>query len=405
MSSQNYESGKLNSILESLFKKKASGILSLKTQVTHWHTQRSCVLVARNGALVYGELNISDIPSNKDICRTIGEKLKPNLINAALSVAIEKSPDPSSIRRLVELLTKMRVFTWEEVENLMTKKLVLILEQFVFNPGQAQWQSIDNFDLEYGADRHGISGAKIEREIELRQQKWQKYAPTIPGMDAMPVVSSEQLKKIGDRVVKNHLKSLADGKNTLLDIADRMKKDPLKVAKNYANWANNGWVSFIGTSSQSPANAVSENAKAANATSRPNVNSIAKTTEEIDNSNFPIVLSVDDSPIIQTSIKRALQQEYRVMLASKVEEALEILNEAKVELLLLDLTMPDMDGLEFCKIVRQIDKFQDLPIVMVTARDGLVNKMKGHIAGSSRYLTKPFKPDQLRKVVSEYIQK
>ena len=67
--------------------------------------------------------------------------------------------------------------------------------------------------------------------------------------------------------------------------------------------------------------------------------------------------------------------------------------------------MPDVDGLEFCKTIRAIPKFQDLPIVMVTARDGLVNKMRGRIAGTDKYITKPFEPEELRQVVSQYIKK
>ena len=410
MSSQNYESGKLNSILESLFKKKASGILSLKTQVDRWHTQRSCILIARNGALVYGNLNTSQIPSNKEICKMLGKKLKPDLINAALSVAIDKSSDPSSIRELINLLIRMRVFTWSEVEALITKKVVLILEQFLSNPGQAQWQKSNDFDLDYGEDRHGLSWAKIKTEIDLRQQKWNQYAPTIPRIDAIPVVSLEQLNQISDRNVRKHLKTSANGRNTLLDIADNMGKDPLKVAKSYVNWANNGWVSFS-TTPQASSEPVIDRAKTENKpishtvaqndqTSKP----LNSSTNTVEDSDLPIVLSVDDSPIIQTSIKRALQEDYRVLLANKATDAFKMLEDYQVELLLLDLTMPDVDGLEFCKMVRKIDKFQDLPIVMVTARDGLVNKMKGHIAGSSRYLTKPFKPEQLRQVVGEYIK-
>ena len=405
MSSQNYESGKLNSILESLFKKKASGILSLKTQVAHWHTQRSCMLIARNGALVYGDLNVSQVPSNKEICKMLGKKLKPDLINAALSVALEKAPDPSSIRELINLLTRMKVFTWSEVETLVTHKIVLILEQFLPNPGQAQWYKSNDFDLDYGEDRHGLSWAKIKAEIDLRQQHWNRYAPTIPRMDAIPVASLEQLNQISDRNVRKHLKNSADGRNTLLDIADNMGKDPLKVAKSYVNWANNGWVN-IGTIPQARLERVAVENKPISNTVELNNRALKSSNLPLDagDSNLPIVLSVDDSPIIQTSIKRALQEEYRVLLANKATDALKMLEDHQVELLLLDLTMPDVDGLEFCKIVRKIDKFQDLPIVMVTARDGLVNKMKGHIAGSSRYLTKPFKPEQLRQVVGEYIK-
>ena len=76
---------------------------------------------------------------------------------------------------------------------------------------------------------------------------------------------------------------------------------------------------------------------------------------------MPTVLSVDDSAIIQVSIKRALQENYNVLLAGKAEEALDILKEVQVELMLLDLTMADVDGLEFCKTVRAIPEFKDLP--------------------------------------------
>ena len=412
MSSQKYEAGELNTILETLFKKQKSGILSLKTQVKDWQNQRFCILILQNGALVYGEANIAKIPSNKEVCQMLGNKLKPNLINAALSVASEKITNPTSIRELIELLIKMRVFSWQEAEALIVNKVVLILEQFLPYPGEAKWQSNIDFDLSYGADKHSLNWLDIKQEIKQRQQKWQQYAPIIPNLGAIPVVTSEQLQNISDREVKKHLVGSANGSNTLLDIADKMGKDPLKVAKSYVSWANSGWVS-IGTKPTKVATQSVNNTKAKIESIQNTIHShnisvsqpVANTpiTSPKDKANLPIVLSVDDSAIIQISIKRALQEKYQVVLANKAADALEILNERPVKLMLLDLTMPDVDGLEFCKTVRQMPKFKDLPIVMVTARDGLVNKMKGHIAGTSRYLTKPFQPEQLREIVDEYI--
>ena len=374
MSLQKYESGKLSYVLESLFKKNASGVLSLKSQVPSWHNQRSCVLMLRNGALVYGELNISKIPNNQEICQMLGEKLRPNMINAALAVAKNRITNPTSVREFIELLITMRVFTWQEVEAFMITKIVVILEQFLSNPGQVNWQPNVDFDLSYGENKHCLNWLDIKQEINQRQQKWEQYAPIIPSMDGIPFVTSEQLQKIGDRNVKKHLASSANGKNTLLDIADKMGKDPLKVAKSYVNWVNNGWVSFDKIS-------------------------------ELNQKNLATVLSVDDSAIIQVSIRRALQEHYNVLLANNASDALKMLNEKSVELMLLDLTMPDVDGLEFCQKIRAIPKFRDLPIIMVTARDGLVNKMKGHIAGTNKYLTKPFEPEQLREIVGQYIKK
>jgi twitching motility two-component system response regulator PilG len=75
-----------------------------------------------------------------------------------------------------------------------------------------------------------------------------------------------------------------------------------------------------------------------------------------------------------------------------------------VALLLLDVTMPDIDGLEFCKTLRTIPKFKKLPVVMLTAKDGNINKLKGQIAGSNYYLTKPVEPEQLLAIVRRYVE-
>jgi twitching motility two-component system response regulator PilG len=412
MSAKKYESSQLSSVLDALFKQKANGILSLKTQVTSWQYQRSCILVLHNGALVYGDSKISQAPSNQELCKMLGDKLNPNLINAALSVANEKITNPKSVQELVELLTKMRVFTWEEVETFMTTKIILILERFLAYPGEAQWQVTNDFDLSYGADNHGLNWSDIQKQLTQRQQTWQSFAPAIPSMDAIPVVSEQQLQKIDNSQVKDHFRNSVDGRRNLIDIAAKMDKDPLTVAKSYLNWVNNGWVSFRKTSEVSQAvintKAPSQSIQAGIQTQENQnleVNTPTQISQPQNSQDLPIVLSVDDSPIIQTTIKRALQEQYQVLLADKAADALQILNQQPVKLLLLDLTMPDVDGLEFCQQIRKIPKFYDLPIIMVTARDGLINKMKGHIAGTSKYLTKPFKPEELREVVRQYINK
>jgi CheY-like chemotaxis protein len=397
MSAKKYNPNQLISILDSLLKKNSSGILSLKTQVSSWQQQRSCILIMRDGALVYGG---AQVPNAEEICLKIGEALKPSLIKAALSVAVERAKEPNSAVELLEMLIRMRAFTWQEVEALMNTKVLLIIEKFAAYSGEAQWHTNLDLDLSYGADRHGLNWSDLKQELKRRQQIWQDYAPQIPSMDAIPVVAPQQLRAIDNPQVRDHFIKSLDGKASLVNIAEKMGKDPIKVAKNYLNWADNGWVSFVESSLEAETVVAASMANGHEvSTSVPSPEAIAKFGQDL-----PIVLSVDDSAIIQTSIKRALQTDYNVLLANKAAEAYEILQEVKVELMLLDLTMPDMDGLEFCKTVRAMPQFRDLPIVMVTARDGLVNKMKGHIAGTSKYLTKPFKPEELREVVRQYIK-
>ena len=402
MLSKIYQSNQLISILDSLIKDNTTGVLSITTNVTFWQKQRSCVVILRDGKLIYGDTHV---PSNQELCKWLGETLKPGLIKAALSVAKEKIANPDSIVELLELLIKMRVFTWQEVEALITTKIVLILEKISRYPGEIQWERVDkldNFDLSYGQDGHGLDWSNICQKLNQRRQKWLSYATKVPSMDAIPVVTPDQLKQIDSPQVKEHFKKSVNGSNTLVDIAESMGKDPLSIAKSYFTWANKGWVSVLAIPPDRATNEeASKSSNSLTQTKEKTVNSVPASSP--DNPNLPTVLSVDDSSIVQVSIKRALKDRYNVLLADRATKALEILERHSVDLMLLALTMPDIDGLEFCRIVRQIPEFRELPIVMVTARDGLVNKMKGHIAGTSKYLTKPFSPEQLRETVEQLI--
>jgi CheY-like chemotaxis protein len=115
------------------------------------------------------------------------------------------------------------------------------------------------------------------------------------------------------------------------------------------------------------------------------------------------VLAVDDSVVMQEMIKRALGGEYRVIVAGNAVDALALIYHEKISVLLLDVSMPGIDGLEFCRTVRNLPQFRDLPIIMLTARDKLFDKVQGRLAGATEYLTKPFDANQLQQVVGKFV--
>ncbi|AFY81703.1 response regulator [Oscillatoria acuminata] len=121
------------------------------------------------------------------------------------------------------------------------------------------------------------------------------------------------------------------------------------------------------------------------------------------NSPVATILAVDDSVVMQDLVKRALAQDYRVLVADNAVDALSMIYHEQVSILLLDVSMPGIDGLELCRTVRNIPQFQELPIVMLTARDGLFDKVQGRLAGATEYLTKPFDAAQLRQVVGNFV--
>ncbi|MEO0948030.1 MAG: response regulator [Cyanobacteria bacterium J06641_5] len=118
----------------------------------------------------------------------------------------------------------------------------------------------------------------------------------------------------------------------------------------------------------------------------------------------PTILCVDDSPIARALIKRTLGKSYQIKTCSSAADALNYLHQGKgeISLMLLDLTMPDIDGLELCRMIRKTEKFKGLPIIMLTARDGMMSRMRGHLAGTTDYLAKPVKPAELIAAVAQY---
>lgn len=381
MQSKQYQALELNSVLKIFSSQNFSGVFYVETQNTAWASQRSCVLVSRNGEIVYAGLTI---PNNFELAEMLGKKFRPGLVNAALQAASDKLNNPESFREILELFIKVRVFSWEQIEKLVYKKIVLHIDRLWQHSGIIKWETTTRFDLSYGEARRGFPWSLLQQELNRRQQMWNELSGFIPSMDAVPCVSTN-IDQISDPEVCQHLQRYVDGNRSLLTIAEQLDKDPLAIARTYAKWAKLDWLRFDGC----PINLSTLN---------------NSELEERESASLPLVLSVDDSPIVQKSIERALNGYYKVILADNAIDALAILDRQPIKLVLLDLTMPDIDGLKFCATVRKIPKFRELPIVMVTARDGLIDKMKGRMAGTDKYLTKPFKPEELREVVNKYIK-
>jgi two-component system, chemotaxis family, chemotaxis protein CheY len=116
------------------------------------------------------------------------------------------------------------------------------------------------------------------------------------------------------------------------------------------------------------------------------------------------ILIVDDSPTIRRMVRASLGQLDREFIdAGSGLEAIEQLALAPIDLMVLDLNMPDMHGLEVLGFVRANQKFQSLPVIVLTTRDDAGSRASAMQAGATRYLTKPFKPQSLLQEARELI--
>lgn len=116
------------------------------------------------------------------------------------------------------------------------------------------------------------------------------------------------------------------------------------------------------------------------------------------------ILVIDDSPTVHKMVQSSLQPSgFQVVVATDGVEGLSRLKELRPVLILLDITMPGMDGYQVCKVIKANPATADIPVVMLTGRDGLIDKVRARMAGSTVYVTKPFSRASLQQVVERVL--
>lgn len=116
-----------------------------------------------------------------------------------------------------------------------------------------------------------------------------------------------------------------------------------------------------------------------------------------------LILVVDDEPAIIRLTRAKLQADgFAVITAERGEEALDLIERERPDLVILDLMMPDMDGFE---TLRRARASSQVPVIMLTARASDADKLKGFESGADDYITKPFNPDELSARVQALLRR
>lgn len=117
-----------------------------------------------------------------------------------------------------------------------------------------------------------------------------------------------------------------------------------------------------------------------------------------------VILVVDDSPTVCKIVQVILtKMGCRVVIAEDGLEALAKIEDEKPDLILLDIMMPHMDGYQVCSLIKKKPHYKHIPVVMLSGKDGFFDKVRGRLAGSTGYITKPFQPDVLTETVEKHL--
>ena len=118
------------------------------------------------------------------------------------------------------------------------------------------------------------------------------------------------------------------------------------------------------------------------------------------------ILIVDDEPNVVVPIQFLMEQQgYRVMIAERGEDALDLIYHYKPDLILLDIMLPGIDGYEVCEIVRLNPNYRNVKIIFLTAKGREVEIAKGLALGADAYITKPYSNAELVAKVKELLEK
>ncbi len=118
----------------------------------------------------------------------------------------------------------------------------------------------------------------------------------------------------------------------------------------------------------------------------------------------PVIVVCDDSPTIRKLVSMSLEPHgFRVLTAENGAEGCRLIQRVLPTLVLSDINMPEMDGYQLCKSVTRNQLTRNIPVVMLSGKDGVFDKLRGKLVGSSDHMSKPFSPQDLLRCVRKHV--
>lgn len=229
--------------------------------------------------------------------------------------------------------------------------------------------------------------APLLSKIVKQVQQWKQLYPYIQSPEQFPVLADiVKLRSSLPKATVNKLQHWADGKTSLRKLARYLNQDIVTVAKAIHPYVQQGWVQLVYSET---------------------VNSLKDRQDKtlpLEQSRKQRILCIDDATSICTSIETILKTEgYEAIALTNPLEALSLVFQLKPDLIFCDIVMPELNGYEICAMLRHSQAFRFVPIIMLTAKEGFLDRVRAKIAGATDYLTKPFGNTELVILVERYL--
>ena len=394
----------ISSVLLELANSKSTGCLKVSGDKSEWR------VFIQSGQLLGIDCSVSLVGhlsyrlqqlGCKEAARAINDRTGSNLSGENI---IQQGIDRLVSDKLLDLTLGIQVYleaTREVLESLLW-----------LQSGSYQWQERNSIArLAIDNPEYRLDLAKLIAYYRQRLQIWQNYVTVVQSPHQRPYLIQEQL--LDKPVVAGNLSSKALRQVTQLmrgislrQLALLLKQDELKVLQLLIPYLRSSVICLREPSSLFRELPQIPEPKLLSTAASDEIAALDRASATHGNTNKTYKIAcIDDSALVLNELERFLQKNssYSLTKITDPVKASSLIFRLKPDLILMDVTMPNINGYQLCYLFRDSDTLKNTPIIMVTGNKGLIDKARAKIVGATDYLTKPFTETELLELVEKYL--
>lgn len=289
---------------------------------------------------------------------------------------------------LLDILYKRQKLTREKLNTIVEST---ITELFFDLAQELDFANVECYRSQEVVLEMAITFTNADMCIKQMQDSWSGWSQA--GLanispNAAPILRRpEQLQQIVSPSVYKNFVNLINGKSTLRELALRMKQDVMPVARSLLPYILKGIIELI----EVPDIPI-------------NIETTNSAPRQPSKQTSPLIACVDDSPQVCKILEEIITANgLRFLKIQDAIQALPILIQEKPDLIFLDIIMPIANGYEICTQLRRVSSFANTPVIILTGNDGLVDRVRAKVVGSTDFISKPIVADRVMGVIRKYL--